>query len=320
MKKLILTITALLFLTACQERPNVSEIEAKLEQKKPIETSTEMNSSPTDALKALDQTLAGNKYLTAKEVKFETVAYNYELPEAIKQVCGFDNQKIDKETGQPINFCTEIDIKLAKIDPIWIEQVVNKKITDDDSPKLLKFKQTLDGFVDEHLTFINELKESAKENNEEFISAPLYSWTAVPEILPSVNNVVQIVINSDTYMGGAHGMPSAEYLMFDMDLQSQIALSDVLEKNKEKEFYELVNTSFKNYLKNELQLSPREMKEYQQSWEFTLSENFYFDEKGLVLVYQPYQMGSFAQGFIELKLPYDELVKQNILKPAYLPK
>lgn len=320
MKKIALTITTLLCLTACQERPNVSEIEAKLEQKKPIETTTENKPSPTDALKALDQTLSANKVLSAKEIKFETVSYNYELPEAMKQVCGFDGQKIDKETGEAIRFCTEIDIKLAKIDPMWIEQIVNKKITGDDSPKLLKFKQNVDDFVDEHLTYIHELKEYAKENNEEFISAPLYSWTAVPEILPSVNNVAQIVINSDTYMGGAHGMPNAEYLIFDMDLQSQIALSDVLEKNKENEFHELAITSFKTYLKDELQLSPKEVKEYQQSWEFTLSENFYFDEKGLVLVYQPYQMGSFAQGFIELKLPYDELVKQNILKPAYLPK
>lgn len=321
MKKLALVITTLLCLTACQERPNVSEIEAKLEQKKPIETKTENKPSPTDALKALDQTLSANKVLSAKEIKFETVAYNYELPEAMKQVCGFDGQQVDKATGEVIRFCTEIDIKLAKIDPIWMEQIVNKKITGDDSPKLLKFKQNIDEFVGEHLEYIHELKESAKDNNEDFQYAPLYVWMAVPEILPSINNVAQVVISSDVYMGGAHGLPNAEYLIFDMDLQSQIVLNDVLEKNKQGDFYNLAYDAFKVYLEQELGLkTEQDIKEYGETWQFDLPENFYFDKKGINLVYQPYQMGGFAQGFIELNLPYETLAEQSILKTQYLPQ
>lgn len=305
-------------LTACHEKPSISEIEAKIEakseQKKPDQ------SSPTDALKALDQTLSvGNKITNAKDIKFDTDAYAHDLPETMKQACHFDNKKTDKETGEVIDFCTEIDIYLAKIEPKWIEQVVNKSITDDDGAKLMKFKQTLDEFVDEHLMYIKELQEDAKENNEEFTQAPMYAWSKKPELLPTFNNLAQVVVYSDIYMGGAHGMQNAEYLIFDMDLESQIRLHDVVKKNKESEFFELAHKAFKHYLKTELELkSAREIKEYEETWAFALPENFYFGDSGLKLIYQPYEMGAYAQGFIELTLPYDGQLS-DMVKQQYLP-
>ncbi|PNK61353.1 RsiV family protein [Psychrobacter sp. FDAARGOS_221] len=48
----------------------------------------------------------------------------------------------------------------------------------------------------------------------------------------------------------------------------------------------------------------------------SISDEFYFGEEGLVLVYQPYELGSFAQGFIELTIPYAML--EGVLRPEYL--
>lgn len=273
---------------------------------------------PTDALKTIDQTLSGaNKINNAKDVKFGTIPFVYELPKSMKQACNFDMDSIDNEESDG-NFCTKIDIHLAKIEPVWIEQLVNKEITNDDNPKLIKFKHTVDEFVNEHLLFINDLKTVAKENGEEFSHAPSYAWSVKPEIVSSVNNVVQISLIGDTYMGGAHGMPFLEYLLFDMDLQTQIGFSDVIFSEKVNDFHELAYQSFKEYLNKELKINTdSEIKDYESTWKFELTENFYFGKDGLVLVYQPYEMGSYAQGFIEIVVPYHQL--GDILKGQYVP-
>lgn len=315
----LFSVLTAITLSACQEKPDLAKIEEKLEQKKPAENSVANQVLPTDALKAIDQTLSGaNQVGSAKEVKFSTVPYVYELPKAMQEACSFENPPVD-ENGEKQDFCTQINIELVKVEPVWIEQVVNKSITNDDSPKLLKFKQTVDGFVEEHLALINEVKESAKENGEEFSYAPSYHWAEKPELLPSFNNVAQIVIHSETYTGGAHGIHGSSYLIFDMDLQSQIALNDVLQKDKSGDFYDLAYAAFKDYLKTEVELkTTKEIKEYESTWEFELSENFYFSKKGIVLSYAPYHIGSFAQGTIELTVPYDKLA--DVIKAQYLPQ
>lgn len=317
-----LTMLMAMAVSACQ-KPDLDKIEQGLEQKKAKESNSTANQVlPTEALKAIDQTLSGvNKVAEAKEVKFSTVPYVYELPKAMQDACHFNVNQATSESSSQNNesdFCTKINIELAKIEPVWIEQIVNKKITNDDNPKLIKFKQTVDEFVAEHLVFINEIKTIAKENGEEFTHAPSYAWIEKPELLTGFNNVAQIVVYSETYLGGAHGVYASNYLIFDMDLQSQIALENVLMPNKESEFHALAYSAFKDYLKTEMDIkSPKEIKEYESTWQFEVSENFYFGKNGVVLSYAPYQLGSFAQGTIELTVPYDKLTE--IIKPQYLP-
>lgn len=324
-----LVVLMTMMASACQ-KPDLDKIEQGLEQKKAKESNSTANQVlPTEALKAIDQTLSGvNKVTEAKEVKFSTVPYVYELPKAMQDACNFNpnnaSDNINQETPElpseidKTDFCTKIDIGLVKIEPLWIEQIVNKTITGDDNPKLIKFKQAVDDFVAEHLALIDEIKTAAKENGEKFTHAPSYAWIEKPELLMGFNNVAQIVVHSETYLGGAHGVYASNYLIFDMDLQSQIVLEDVLIPHKESEFHELAYVIFKDYLKTEMDIkSPKEIKEYESTWAFELSENFYFGKDGIVLSYAPYQMGSFAQGTIELTVPYDKL--GEIIKPQYLP-
>lgn len=323
-KNIAIALSVVMLLGACQEKPNLKEIEAKLEQKK----SADNTSAANETLKVIDQSLSGaNKISSAKEVKFSTVPYVYELPKAMQDACNFNpnnTNNINQETSEPSldnnenGFCTKINIELTKIEPLWVEQIVNKKITNDDNPKLIKFKQTIDEFVAEHLTFINDTKTMAKEDGEEFTGTIAYSLFQKPELLPSVNNLVQVVIYSDVFMGGAHGMPNAEYLIFDMDLQSQIAFNDMIKSEKLGDIHALYYDAFKAYLAKELEITKeKDIREYEETWAFKLSENFYLNQEGLVMVYQPYEMGSYAQGFIELTVPYDKL--GEILKVQYLP-
>lgn len=322
-KVLTVAVMAVMTLGACQ-KPDLDKIEQKLEQKKVKENNSTANQVlPTEALKAIDQTLSGaNKVMEVKDIKFSTVPYVYELPSEMKKVCGFNEFSMNNDVGNVNNFCTKINIELAKIEPVWIEQIVNKKITNDDNPKLIKFKQTLDEFVGEHLALVNDIKENApknqgKQENDE-LSYPTYAWSEKIELLPSVNNVAQIVVHSDAYMGGAHSLPTISYLVFDMDLQSQIEFDDVIKPEKHELLHGLYYQAFKDYLAKELNIKKeKDIKEYEETWKFQLSDNFYFHKDGLAIVYQPYEMGSFAQGFIELIVPYEKLSES--MRVQYLP-
>lgn len=285
---LAMTLSTILTLTACNENtPNVSV----------------NNTQP-------NQTVIANN---SGEVKFSIVPFEYEISKDMKVACDFE-----KNQHEEFNPCTNIDINLVKIEPIWIEWIVNKSITDDDSPKLTKFKQSIDDFVNDNLEFINEMKTVAEEDGVEPYLAG-YGWVVNPELLPQFNHVVQVVVHTDVYTGGAHGMQHGDYLIFDTKLQSQIELKDVINTKKDDEFYQLYYGAFKDYLAKELDIATEEgIKEYEEMWQFEIAENFYFGEKGLTLVYQPYEMGAYAQGFIELTVPYEKLTQ--LLKESYLPE
>lgn len=234
--------------------------------------------------------------LTAQDVTFKKIPFDYKLPKNVADNCVDSDTYMEGEVS-----CPSVDISLAQVEPKWIEDVINLAITNDNNSEYIKFKRGLDDFVQ------GQIKDES----------PLaYSQTVEPEQLAPHKNVAQFSILSDVYLGGAHGMPNLSYYIFDMDLQSQIGLENVID-DADFKFHDLLRTEFINYLADEMDIvTPEQVAEYEETWPFTISDEFYFGKKGLVLVYQPYQLGSFAQGFIELTIPYSKL--DGVIRAEYL--
>ena len=49
--------------------------------------------------------------------------------------------------------------------------------------------------------------------------------------------------------------------------------------------------------------------------QFYISPNFLFDIDGMTFIYQPYEIGPYSMGNIELKLSWNQL--KEIIKPEY---
>src|SRR5690606_41845688 len=62
----------------------------------------------------------------------------------------------------------------------------------------------------------------------------------------------------------------------------------------------------------------KEVAEYDQAWKFTLTDNFYLAQDGLILQYAEYEIGPYVVGLPRLMIPYAQL--QGVLKPQYLPQ
>lgn len=136
-----------------------------------------------------------------------------------------------------------------------------------------------------------------------------------PRILNSEPPLATVVLNSSSYLGGAHGASAQDYYNFNLITKQQVQLKDILLPNKLNQLNKLAYAAFKTWVIDS-QLTSN-LAEYEQIWKFKLSDNFYLGQQGLILQYGEYELGPYVVGLPRLVIPYDQL--QQILKPEYLP-
>lgn len=137
-----------------------------------------------------------------------------------------------------------------------------------------------------------------------------------PKILQSKGKLATVVLNSSSYLGGAHGSTSQRYYNFDLANQKQIQLHDLLLPKQKATLDKLAHDAFKVWIvDSKLATDP---KEYEQAWPFQVTDNFLLGEQGLILQYGEYEIGPYVVGLPRLVIPFSEL--QGVLKPEYLPK
>ncbi|AVZ86478.1 RsiV family protein [Acinetobacter sp. WCHA45] len=137
-----------------------------------------------------------------------------------------------------------------------------------------------------------------------------------PKILQSKGKLATVVLNSSSYLGGAHGSTSQRYYNFDLANQKQIQLRDLLLPKQKATLDKLAHDAFKVWIVDtKLANNPEE---YEQAWPFKVTDNFLLGEQGLILQYAEYEIGPYVVGLPRLVIPFTEL--QGVLKPEYLPK
>ena len=249
------------------------------------------------------------------------------------------------------NNCPEISIERLSSNQAFIDELIDQQILKQLSqiidisptPKLLK--------ADQHAASTADLKdiqvsdqanaakplatvETAKQKLEKQVTPYLVTFLALdkelkalsanhqislmikPKILNANLPLATVVLNSSSYLGGAHGSSSQRYYNFDLKQQKQVELNDLLAPNQKADLEKKAHEVFKTWvLESKLANS---VEEYEQAWKFTLSDNFYLSKQGLILQYGEYEIGPYVVGLPRLTIPYDQL--QGILKKEYLPQ
>ncbi|AWD70491.1 RsiV family protein [Acinetobacter schindleri] len=167
-------------------------------------------------------------------------------------------------------------------------------------------KQTLP-YVQSFLALDQELK--ALSSNHKI------SLMIKPKILNADQPLATVVLNSSSYLGGAHGASAQQYYNFDLEKKKLVLLNDILLDKQRPQLERKAYEAFKQWvIASELSTN---VQEYEQAWKFKLSENYYLGQQGLILQYAEYEIGPYVVGLPRLTIPYAEL--QGILKAAYLP-
>ncbi|OAL80112.1 hypothetical protein AY606_05580 [Acinetobacter sp. SFB] len=245
------------------------------------------------------------------------------------------------------NSCPEISIERLSSNQAFIDNFIDQKILKqldqilDISPKLLKENQqvTTENLKDSKAqdqaaeqaallaveTPKQKLEQQVAPYLENFLSLDKelkalsanhqISLMIKPKILNADLPLATVVLNSSSYLGGAHGSSSQRYYNFDLEKKKQVELNDILAPNQKAALEKKAHEVFKTWvIESKLANS---VEEYEQAWKFTLSDNFYLSSQGLILQYGEYEIGPYVVGLPRLTIPYDQL--QTVLKKQYLP-
>lgn len=117
----------------------------------------------------------------------------------------------------------------------------------------------------------------------------------------SVKNLVFFVEDGDYYYGGAHDVFAASYLAFDTELDKPIRVTDIVTN-----------------LTKVLKMLPRyDNRDKESKWWDNINEvdidNFYIKNGKMVFVFQPYAVGPFCDGIVEVPVPLKTLKAKKLL-------
>ena len=238
------------------------------------------------------------------------------------------------------NTCPEFSIERLKSNQAFVDETIDQAILDNldkmlDIAQLSKAKKDADqqqtasqasaSEVQANKTPVQQLQERVQPYANSFLemdkelktlgASGQITISLSPKIINSDKPLATVVLNTSSYLGGAHGASAQTYFNFDLVSKKQVGLDQIIEANQKAKFEKLAHDAFKTWvIDSKLAES---VNEYEQAWKFTLSDNFYLGKQGLILQYGEYDIGPYVVGLPRLMIPYDQL--KGVLKSQYFP-
>lgn len=238
------------------------------------------------------------------------------------------------------NTCPEFSIERLKSNQAFVDETIDQAILDNldkmlDIAQLSKAKKDADqqqtasqasaSEVQANKTPVQQLQERVQPYANSFLemdkelktlgASGQITISLSPKILNSDKPLATVVLNTSSYLGGAHGASAQTYFNFDLVSKKQVGLDQIIEANQKAKFEKLAHDAFKTWvIDSKLAES---VNEYEQAWKFRLSDNFYLGKQGLILQYGEYDIGPYVVGLPRLMIPYDQL--KGVLKSQYFP-
>lgn len=173
--------------------------------------------------------------------------------------------------------------------------------------------------------YIDEKKENFVKETEKYEIDDLendsnfkYEFLSDYEI-SDASTVIGVHININEYTGGAHYIKEDKSYYFDKEREEEITIKDILEndnsleKLSNKAFYYVMKYGEDNNLSfDEVWVNDGTRADYVNYNYFNLLDD------GLEIVFVPYQVSCYADGYIHIVIPYGDLL--GIIKDNYIPK
>jgi hypothetical protein len=117
--------------------------------------------------------------------------------------------------------------------------------------------------------------------------------------------LLQIARNRASYTGGAHGNYDKKYFVFERDLGMRISLSDLVREDALPDLRRLVNRELRAGKK----LGPADSLKKALFFvdEADLTENYFLSPQGLGFHWDPYEIAPYAEGHVEVLVPYGDV-------------
>lgn len=158
-------------------------------------------------------------------------------------------------------------------------------------------------YMDMAQSFIRGYDDFFKSNPETF-----QSWYLIirMDVLKQKPSYLSIKYSHADYAGGAHGNSFATYLNYNPETHQELSLDSLIKPDKKKMLLTLAENIFR---KNEKLSAKQSLADnyFFENGIFSLPSNFYVSDKGLVFVYNPYEIKPYVYGYTELLIPFEAL-------------
>ena len=181
----------------------------------------------------------------------------------------------------------------AKINDVIEKHVANQTNMANDSMRDISLNDAIQKFNYEYITFKNDFPESPQQ------------WEALidGEVIFQTPEIISITINAYVDTGGAHGNTIVRFLNFDAQTGEQLTKTDLIEDMKG--FIKVVEKAFKVETKPEDENET--MEDFFFGEEFQLPETIGYTDEGVVILYNTYEIASYAQGITEFTIPFADV-------------
>lgn len=212
--------------------------------------------------------------------------------------------------GEEEERCTTLNLSWITFENL---PVLNDSIVAHVKGMLVDFEQpdttgTLDELVED---WFSRLQEEAAQDT----LTPPYVWIWDFQQNISVHdrrgNLLTLGTGSYVYTGGAHGLPYTGYLHWDIGNDHEMVLDNLLVDGQVEAFWSLAREAHRRWAKEN-----NFNQDYLDGWPFMPTEEFYYGDDGLTLVYNVYEIAPYVMGPQELVVPWEQL--ERVVKPDYL--
>lgn len=177
-------------------------------------------------------------------------------------------------------------------------------------------------FEQQHETNQEDIQKKAEEagdiyhalTGEEAAAWTGYEYGMSYKVVSSSTRILSLVAQSYDWQGGAHPNTWSSAYCFDASSGNLLYLADIFtDEVKAREIVErhILDTLAQDTYKDKL------LEDYKDYVADILTENtFYLNEKGLVVICNPYMVTEYAAGTIEVEVPYAEI--EDVMNGSYV--
>ena len=134
-------------------------------------------------------------------------------------------------------------------------------------------------------------------------------------VLRNQSDLVVVELVHEIFSGGAHGETTSQYVNWLPTSNRVASLETMLLPDAMSEFEKILREQHQIWLKEQINAID-DLKSFEQSWPFKVSDNAALMPEGLTVTYERYVIGPGSFGQPSLVIPYSKL--NNVLKPEFI--
>lgn len=267
----------------------------------------------TDQATAADQEQSENATAETQTDGSQTDA-NIEQAATSAPLIQMENQQKDWHSEDDTKWLMHAETQKLQVE-IPGNDAAAQKINDWSSAKAEEVWESGEKMSAEAADYIKESAEYATDYQKDYTDSYCFSRFLSNSVMRADAQVISLESLDNWYMGAAHGEYYYYGTTFDTETGEELEIQDIVSDMGA--FRRQATTDITKYLQENYGdlLFEGYQDVVEHIWEGGASFNFYLNESGIMVIFNPYDVGPFALGAVTVPLPYSEYA--SFLNPDY---